>query len=55
MEEASIKDTELKYICTFRYSSASVDKASVEPMLSDTFQSVFVHSPVCTLLCLFIL
>lgn len=33
MVEPSIKGTEQKYICTFRDSSASVDKASVESVL----------------------
>lgn len=32
VEEPRIKDTEQKYICTFRYSSASADKASEAPM-----------------------
>lgn len=42
--EPWVKETELKYIRTFRHSSASLDKASgwSDTVLSDTFQSVCV-------------
>lgn len=40
--EPYVKETELKYIRTFRHSSASSDKASIEEMRHDTFQSACV-------------
>lgn len=40
--EPCVKETELKYIRTFRHSSASLDKASIGGMPRDTFQSLCV-------------